>query len=740
MKRIPSAVVIFLCCFSLSPAQSSSQPAVFGKLDSRLRAIVEHSSSFGVLGKFLPPGAAADKAGGKYNIIVYSSNVQEAILTGVQPRTVTSNFFTADATADQIGKLSVLGSVEYIALARRYKPALDKSVPEIHADKLQDGSYNGTSYTGKNVIVGFVDTGIDWTHLDFRADSDATQSRILWMWDQTGSGGAPAGFTKGTEYSQAQISAELGASPPHVVKEKDTDGHGTHVAGIAAGDGSSNGGKYKGVAPNADIIFVKTTFNDADIIDGITYIRQKAEAAGKPFVINLSLGSQSGAHDGTDAMETDIDQELAKPGRAVVVAAGNEGTDQIHADTTLTQGGTATYQFSIPAYTASGATDNDYVEFDLWYQSQDQLTVTVTSPNGAVVSAISGNLTTVQTSTNDGAVEIDNASNGVSPLNQLNECVIFIYDSSPTKPPRAGTWQIKVSAVSIGQGGGEYDLWLSDSQLSTSNGATPLLTTGYSFRKLVGSPGTSKKAITVGSYITKFKWPSIDGHTYSFVGEDTLIGQYSAFSSMGPTRDGRQKPEICGPGEVIVSALSKDSSPDTALIDPDGEHVVLQGTSMATPHVAGVAALLLQAKPGYTSDQIKNAMTSTARKDVFTGGSVSSQWGYGKIDATGSMGSVLAVKEVTASVPRNFSLEQNYPNPFNPSTQIHYTLPQNFRGMVSLTVFDILGKKVAALVNEEQTAGTYTATWNAATSASGVYFCMLRAGTFFDVKKMVLMK
>ena len=92
------------------------------------------------------------------------------------------------------------------------------------------------------------------------------------------------------------------------------------------------------------------------------------------------------------------------------------------------------------------------------------------------------------------------------------------------------------------------------------------------------------------------------------------------------------------------------------------------------------------------------------------------------------------------TLPENFSLEQNYPNPFNPSTRVSYSLPENYKGRVLLAVYDVLGKKVATLVDGEQAGGQYSATWNAAPSASGVYFCMLRAGSFFDVKKMVLMK
>ena len=188
--------------------------------------------------------------------------------------------------------------------------------------------------------MGFVDTGIDWSHLDFRSTISSKKSRILWIWDQTNRHCSPSGFTYGTEDSQAEINNELGNTPPNVVKEIDEDGHGSHVAGIAAGNGSSSISAYVGVAPEADIVFVKTTFYDTDIIDGITYIVNKAKAIGEPFVINLSFGSQQGAHDGTDPMEIDIDEVVtATPGSAVVIAAGNDGTNPIHADGSVSQGG-----------------------------------------------------------------------------------------------------------------------------------------------------------------------------------------------------------------------------------------------------------------------------------------------------------------------------------------------------------------------------------------------------------------
>ncbi|HTR80873.1 MAG TPA: S8 family serine peptidase [Bacteroidota bacterium] len=728
MRRFLSVVFISLSVCSSLVAQSDPSRAAFAKVDNGVYSLLHSNGTWSQLKKTTAPGI--------YNIVVYSSDVQAALALGVQVNTIEHGFFTARATLDQITGLSNSAGVRFISLAKKRKPLLDKSVPEIRANILQNGQYNGTSYTGKGVIIGFIDTGIDWKNLDFRSDADTTKSRILWIWDQTISGTNPSGYTYGAEYSQAQIDNELDGTPANVVLEKDDDGHGTHVAGIAAGDGSSSVSGYKGVAPEADIIAVKTTFFDTGIIDGISYIRQKADAAGEPFVINLSLGSQDGAHDGTEADEVAIDQEVSTPGRAVAVAAGNDGSNAIHADSVVAQGGSISYQFSIPTYTPTSGIDNDDVWFDVWYKAGDHLTVSITSPNGATATALWDGQTSVETSTNDGHIQILNAPSGPSPLDTLNDCSIAIYDNVATKPPRAGTWTLKIAGASVTEGGA-FDVWLSETEITGNDGSSPVFTTGYSFRKLVGPPATSKEAIAVGSYVTRFTWNSVDGHTYRFASTDRT-GNYSTFSSMGPTRDGRQKPEICAPGEVIASSYSEDSSPDEATIVQDGKHVVMEGTSMAAPHIAGVLALLLEAKPTSTSDQLRNAVISSARRDTFTGADISPRWGYGKVDAAGSMGTILAVRGAAQSLPRQFSLMQNYPNPFNPSTTFQFSIGR--AQFVTLKIFNILGQEVATLVNEKLQPGDYSKTWDAAGFGSGVYFCRMNVGSFSETKKLVLVK
>ena len=157
------------------------------------------------------------------------------------------------------------------------------------------------------------DTGIDWKHLDFRKVGDTTKSRILYIWDQTltpnSKEHSPTGFTYGVEYTEAQIEGELSGSARGVVREKDTVGHGTHVASTAAGNGQAFNNKYIGMAPEADIIVVKGgdgSFSETGEIDGLTYAQNKATALKEPIVVNMSLGGQIGPHDGTNGDEVAV--------------------------------------------------------------------------------------------------------------------------------------------------------------------------------------------------------------------------------------------------------------------------------------------------------------------------------------------------------------------------------------------------------------------------------------------------
>ncbi len=676
-----------------------------------------------------------------FSVIVHSPSIEEAKAIDVQPMSFNGKLYTARITLDQLVELSNFSSVSYIEAPRMRYPKLDKSLIDMKVDKVHAGQVNSTVYKGKNVIVGIIDSGIDWKHLDFRSDTDTTKSRILFLWDQTDtrSGVGPAGYNYGAEYTQTQINNELDGTPAGVVLEQDFSGHGTHVASIAAGDGSSTGGTFKGVAPEANLIIVKggdDGFLTTNIIDGITYIRQKAVAAGKPFVINMSLGGHDGAHDGTASEEITVDTELKNAtGRQIVIAAGNEGSDSIHADGVVAQGEQKVLQLTVPTYTATSGAVNDYVVLSMWYKAGDNLTVSVSTPNNTTVTASSGQ-SQQQQATAQGFVRITNAFPSVNPNNNAKECYVEIYDNSAAQPPAVGVWTVTVTGATVTQGGA-FDVWIGGSSITGNAGESVEFTSGATMTKLVGMPGTAESGITVGSYVTKWKWTSLAGNV-GYVGSDRT-DNYSTFSSMGPTRDGRQKPDVSAPGQAIAAAMSNSTNPSTQLqVAPAGKYVIEQGTSMAAPHVAGLVALMLQAKPTLTAAQIRSTINSTARKDTSTGTSATAQWGSGKADALAALQTVLSVQKESENVPLDFVLQQNYPNPFNPSTKIQFAIPR--RSFITLKVYSMLGEEVATLVNDQFESGEYSATFNGDGLASGVYFYTLATGTSFISKKMLLLR
>lgn len=708
--------IVVLLSFSLAAAQSYNKK----KIDVRLWDDIEqflNNQSVSPVSKFFKSNGRVNTA----DVIVYATSIADARNAGIEPVSVYESFFTAKVTVDQMIALSNLNSTVYIEAPKMRYPKLNASLVEMKVDKLHAGQVNSTVYKGSGVIVGIIDSGIDWKHHDFRMDNDTTKSRILFLND----------MTTGKEFTQAQINNELDGTPAGVVDEEDFSGHGTHVASTAAGDGSASGGTYKGVAPEAELIIVKAGdegFSTTNIINGITYIRQKAVAAGKPFVINMSLGGHDGAHDGTSAEETAVDAEVATSGRQIVIAAGNEGSDPIYGGATLAQSTSKVFTFEIPAFTPNPGAANDFVYLTMWYKNGDNFTVAVKTPDNTTVQAATGASQNVSTA--NGQVHIVNGT-GAANAKGAKECFIEVYDAVAGTTPTPGTsWTITVTAGSVPQGG-TFDLWLA----ASSMGAEFL--TGNSFSKLVGMPGTAESAITVGAYVTKWSWSSLAGNV-GYSGSDRT-NNYSTFSSMGPTRDGRQKPDVSAPGQAIAAARSSSAAfSDQVLLAPGGKYVIEQGTSMASPHIAGLVALMLQAKPTLTAAQIRSALRSTARTDANVGAVPNTQWGYGKADAQAVLQNILSVQLESDGTPKKFTLHQNFPNPFNPTTRISFSIPS--RTVATVKIFSLLGEEIATLVDEELSAGEYSAQFNASQLSSGMYFYTLTAGSYSQTKKMLFLK
>ena len=528
--------------------------------------------------------------------------------------------------------------VIYVEPAWKTEPKLDVSVPAIGADLVHAPP---TSDIGENVIVGAVDTGIDYMHLDFRYDSDGDgfeeSSRILSIWDQT------SGLF-GAKYDRSDIESDIagGFGPNNgIVREEDSSGHGTHVMGIAAGDGSASAAGMIGVAPGAQIIEVKTSFYTSDILSGVSYIFDQAEQAGLPAVVNLSLGGQDGPHDGTSLFEQGLDELVDRPGRAIVVSAGNEGDELLHVGHSLS-GNMST--FSVDP-------GSDSLDMSVWYPGGSAFTITVIPPIGSPLTVTTG--TTGHDLSASGMVNVDNASAGTNPENNANEAWITLSALTTGAP-----WNITVTDSG---GGGRFDGWITSSD-GTIIGGDSLLT--------VDEPGNANKVITVGSFNTKAHWASLAGQQ-DFLAS-TQLGALSYFSSLGPTRDGRQKPDIAAPGAWTCSTLSVNSVSALYLTNPDGVHTMNLGTSMAAPHVTGVIALMLSVDPQLTTDQIRAVLIDTATQDTFTGSVPNTSWGYGKLNAQGAVAEIISQMNL---LPKDVPTTALMENPVSTEATFVYRLP-----------------------------------------------------------------
>ena len=585
---------------------------------------------------FAARGGASDK---RYNCIVYTTNGRALRDSGIVVNSVLPTFATAWATLDQIQRLANMSAVKFVEAPQNDKVENDIAVGTTGASLLHSGKLNNTVYKGKGVIVAVYDTGIDWDHPDFRNPLDQTKSRILRIWDQTITAVAgeapPTGFSYGVEYTQAQLNDELDGSPAGVVREKDINGHGTHVAGTATGNGMALASrKYTGMAPEADIIIIKGgngSFPTTNTIDAITYLKGLATSLGRPIVLNMSIGGLGGPHDGTLSHELTVDDfTTSGPGRVVVISAGNDNGNNWHTRYTLASGANNTTKVSVPAST----TGTDIFQLGSYASDNSPVSVVVTAPSGETVTASSGNVV------NAGfTVYITNAilaSNGNRYVN------VYVARNGSNTETAAGNWTVNIT--NGGTGTLTVDGWINYYNSSVFTTTVPTIVGGDN-NYMTGSPGNATTAITAASFVGRLSWYSNGTPgAYNYTGT-TQNDNLSTFSSWGPRRDGVQKPEIAATGQAVISCLSSDISPapPTSDVVEIGLYKKDQGTSMAAPVTTGAVALLLQTNNSNTAATVKSLLTANATKDAATeapGATPNNRWGYGKLDVYRAASSV----------------------------------------------------------------------------------------------------
>ncbi len=563
------------------------------------------------------------------SVLIRTDSVIALRQRGVQISSVMGDVVSASATLNQLREMKRWPEVIYVENSNLLEltaqpvgvaPELNKSVMDFGAHR-----WHNRGIKGEDVVIGIVDTGVDWTHLDFRVDRDGDGieegSRIQAIWDQTNPGDRPDGFSYGAAFTRAQIEEALALDDASLVPQVDANpsspSHGTQALSIAGGDGSSSDMRLIGVAPKADLVMVKSPLTVNAVLDGVKYIFDVAGE--KPAVASLSLGGHAGAHDGSSNFERALDALAQGPGRVIVVSAGNDGDENIHVNGMLAATGKATFTFDIPA-----SVDRSRYSFDFWYEplGNDPIEVRVIGPSGDPLGpVVDGEV--ADTTIADGGVFVDNVSQGPNPNNGINEVLITVYDQilGARNPLRPGRWTIELKAPRIGV---DYHGWSLDLPFSSSNGNN---------ESTVRVPATAKNVIAVGAYVTRNEWPSLNGRLERFL-EDNPAGQIAAFSSLGPTRDGRIKPDLTAPGSMIAGAMSKDSFllVDVSRILPDEQHMVNRGTSFAAPHVSGAVALLLQTDPMLKAQDVLQLLTDHASRDTQTGFFNSNIWGNGRLN------------------------------------------------------------------------------------------------------------
>ncbi len=690
-------------------------------------------------------------------LVRFEGSLSSVKAAGFHPVAVRNGVATGYATRAVLRKLRELPQVIFVEAAHLLWPVNDVATVETGARAAQRDS----NLTGKGVLIGLVDTGIDWTHADFRNPDGST--RILYLLDFSDPGDVDgdgdldgAGPYGGTLYTREAIQAALEGRGQ--VAEEDRVGHGTHVAGTAVGNGRGTGAPYPdhafaGVAPEADIVVVKATRTegsgilDTDQIHAIAFIDSIATVLGEPYVVNISLGGHNGPHDGTTLVEQFIDGMFGSGvrGKALVAAAGNDGDDPIHASGSFSPTKRSyEIRMRIESYDPKDGARNDYVSVEVWYPGTVSLSFTVKSPSGKQV----GPVRTGQKDygdTSDGLIWVDNASQGRDPRNGDRSVLFQVYDYHADRPPKSGVWTLTLQGSS-----GHFDLW-------TASASMDVELLDYLDPSIkVGVPGSARHVITVGSYITKKEWTDLDGHrlTGSTV-RSRQLGDYSIFSSPGPTRDGRVKPEICAPGEEIASSLSHSALPGTpysmfdthseaypnGFILQDRQHAISQGTSMAAPHVAGTVALLFQRHPDLDALQARSLLIGSARTDAFTGDVPNAQWGYGKLSVLGVL--ALRVPEPNPG-PTDFSLHPPYPNPFSVQTKIvigELGPEPASTPPVHVVIYDVLGRQVRTLFEGRWLTGR-PLYWDGTNDAgqpvgAGVYFIRVKLGNTSRLYKVV---
>lgn len=477
----------------------------------------------------------------------------EQELPEVQVTRLSNNYAVLVVPEQLLDAVTAREEIEYMEKPKRLFFAVQQGIRASCITPLHSSEFG---LSGASVLTAFLDSGIDYMHPDFRNEDGS--SRILALWDQTIPGSPPEGFRIGTEYTQDTINEALGqptaAEAYRICPSRDLSGHGTHVAGIAAGNGRASQGRNRGVAFGSELLVVKLGTPRADsfprtteLMQGLDYVLRKAEELRRPVAVNISFGNNYGSHDGTSLLETYLSAAADNWKSSVIIGTGNEGAARIHTSGSLVDRAEVQVEFAVSPYEAT-------LNLQIWKSYADEFAIRIRHPNGRSVGTIQQLQGTQRFTVED------------------TELLVYYGEPSPYSPYQeiyldflpvrdyidSGIWSVELVPERIVTG--RFDMWL-------PSGGVLNPSTGFLYpteETTLTIPSTASRAISVGAY-------------------DAYYDQPAAFSGRGYTRTTNLvKPDISAPGVNIESCA------------PGGGYTVRSGTSMATPFVTGGAALLME--------------------------------------------------------------------------------------------------------------------------------------------------
>ena len=613
--------------------------------------------------------------------------------TNTSIRTKAGDIWTFSVPVNNLPELLSLNGIVFIELDEPIVPNLDEARKWMGADKVHsnfDANYFG--FTGKGVVVGIVDAGFDYDHPVFY-DSTRNELRIKRVWEQKKSGTPPLGYSYGNELKTAD---EIWNA------EYDIDffSHGAHVAGIAAGNDNLSNGRYRGFAPDADLVFVcirpeKSEWKStglSSLVDAFQYIFEYAESVGKPAVANLSWGFALGPHDGSSLFNQACNN-LIKPGRAITISAGNNGREKLHISKVFTP----TDTLLATALNFSSYAPEPKTWIDSWIDDADDINISFQLYNSS----------SLKFSSNKFTIDLDSAK--VSPIeirlkNSPIDSLVLIASASLYPNGRTRVFLELTShtyhklIISAESKSGEINMFsgMVDQYTGYPSAFSSL---GENWMKdgnnelTINDLSLADSVFSVAAYISKDTWLNI-GNMY--VGVSLPVGNIAYFSSRGATINGKIKPDFAAPGMYLSSAVSStdpdfrvgSSSRSQVTIETDTSiagyrMAVLAGTSMASPSLAGSIALLMEARPNISTKEIRELFKATAdlsyyNNQEFTG------MGYARVD--------LALRELLGITSVQSSVENDNISLINQTGAIRIICKNEFDSDKTIQIYDLMGQ------------------------------------------------